>query len=79
MNGNLIDITLNEADLPVLKFTVTAEEKYLEQKLLGALIRAIARHGVELHLVKTFPTAENEEKLNYEYEIRAKQSDETDH
>ncbi|QIP14731.1 hypothetical protein G8759_19980 [Spirosoma aureum] len=74
MKSDLIQITLDEQDEPVLAFTVTANERTLEHKLLGALIRKISQQGIQLHLVRTYPDAE--EKVHWDYQIRAKRDDE---
>jgi hypothetical protein len=76
MKTDLIQVSLNDADQPVLKFTVGESERTLEHKILGALLRKISLQGIELHLVRTY--ADAEEKPRYDYEIRAKQPDELD-
>ena len=75
MKTDLIQLTLNEQDEPVLKFSVSDAEKTLEQKILGAFLRRVALMGIELHLVRTY--ADAEEKPHYDYEIRASQPHET--
>ncbi|GAB3550601.1 hypothetical protein [Spirosoma fluminis] len=76
MKLDLIRISLNEADEPVLTFTHRERSTDLEQKLLGAFIRKVNKQGIELKLTKTY--GDSEDKPLWEYEIRAKQPDELD-
>jgi hypothetical protein len=74
---SLVEIGMNDQDQPVLKFTHCQDSVTLEQQLLGALVRQIARKGIVL--VKTKTHSNSEEKIFWDYEIRAKtDTDETD-
>ena len=73
MKTDLIKLTLNDDDIPVLSFTHREKSELLDQKLLGMLVRQINQQGAELHLVKQYTDSEN--KPLWEYEIRPIQPD----
>ncbi|RYC69794.1 MULTISPECIES: hypothetical protein [Spirosoma] len=67
--ADLISITLDEQDEPVLEFTHSETDTTLDQKLLGKLLRQIHRQGIELHLVRHY--TDSTERPVWEYQIRA--------
>ncbi|QIP16811.1 hypothetical protein G8759_31300 [Spirosoma aureum] len=74
MAAELIQITLDEQDEPVLSFTHNPAASGIEQKLLGALIRkAKASGGLELHVALVY--GESDEKPLWDYHIRAKRAE----
>lgn len=74
MAHELISLTLNEQDEPVLAFTHNPKSDSLEQKLLGALIRKARFTGtLQLKLVSTY--GESDDKPLYDYHIQLPQGD----
>ncbi|RIV20536.1 hypothetical protein DYU11_21055 [Fibrisoma montanum] len=75
LKPDLITIDLDDEDEPVLIFTHKEVSPDIEQKLLGAFVRKVARQGVELHLVKRYPDANDTDKPNWVYHLRAKRDE----